>query len=61
MSIFTLSMSVIVAAICSSVYNAFGENGGFIVLAAALLTFAVTVALTIYAFTTKSDFTIMGS
>lgn len=29
-------------------------------MAAALLTLAVTVSLTIYAFTTKTDFTMMG-
>lgn len=29
-------------------------------MAAALLTLAVTLSLTIYAFTTKSDFTMMG-
>ena len=53
-------MSVIVAAICSCVYNKLGEKGGFLVMAAAALTLAVTISLTIYALTTKSDFTMMG-
>lgn len=60
LSLFTFCMSVIVAAICGSVYNFYQENGGFIVMAAALLTFGVTIALTLYACTTKTDFTMMG-
>jgi len=38
------------------VYLAFEKNGAQLVLASALLTLVVTVALTIYAFTTSSDF-----
>jgi len=53
-------MSIVIAAICGSVYNAFGNQGGYLVLISALLTFAVTISLTLYAFTTKTDFTMMG-
>ena len=60
MGIFTVSMSIVIAAICGSVYNAFGNQGGYLVLISALLTFAVTISLTLYAFTTKTDFTMMG-
>jgi FtsH-binding integral membrane protein len=42
------------------VYIEYSKNGGELVLAAALLTLAVTLALTLYAFTTKTDFTMMG-
>jgi FtsH-binding integral membrane protein len=53
-------MSFLVAAICGSVYNFYKENGASLVVIAALLTLTVTLALTIYAFTTKTDFTMMG-
>jgi FtsH-binding integral membrane protein len=50
---FTIFLSYIVAFI-SAFYNP------FVVLSAVLLTFVVTLSLTIYAFKTKSDFTVCG-
>ena len=41
-------------------YDAF-SNGGLLVVIAAAMTFAVTVALTIYAIRTKTDFTMAGN
>ena len=58
--LFTICQSYYVSAICSSVYVQYGGNGGQLVLASAFLTLAVTIAITIYAFTTSSDFTMMG-
>jgi len=49
-----------VSAICSSVFLVYSKNGAEIVLAAAILTLAMTLALTVYAFTTSSDFTMIG-
>lgn len=60
MTLFTFCMSVMVSGICGIVYNALQEDGAYIVLAAALLTMAVTLSLTLYACTTKTDFTMMG-
>lgn len=60
LALFTFCQSYIVSTVCSSVYLAFEKNGAQLVLASALLTLVVTVALTIYAFTTSSDFTIFG-
>ncbi|KAM3144658.1 hypothetical protein pb186bvf_003265 [Paramecium bursaria] len=57
--IFTVTFSVVIAATCSVCYNAF-SNGGTLVLISALLTFAVTAALTAYACTTKTDITMKG-
>ena len=59
LSIFTLSFSFVVAGSCAVCYDAF-SNGGELVLCAAVMTFAVTCALTIYAVTTKNDFTMQG-
>ena len=53
LSIFTLSESYIVSAFAS-------QYSPDTVLAAALLTLSITLALTFYATTTKSDFTMMG-
>jgi FtsH-binding integral membrane protein len=50
----------LVSAVCSSVFLVYSKNGAEIVLAAALLTLAMTLALTAYAFTTSSDFTMIG-
>lgn len=52
--IFTACVSFIVAATCMR-YNK------ILVLEAAIMTAAITVALTVYAYTTKTDFTICGS
>ena len=60
MTLFTFCMSVMVSGICGIVYNFLQEDGAYIVLAAALLTMAVTLSLTLYACTTKTDFTMMG-
>ena len=53
LSIFTLSMTWIVGAQCLM-------NDPIVVLEAASLTLSVTVAITLYAMTTKQDFTIYG-
>lgn len=50
---FTLFESYIVAFVCS-------YYDPYVVLCAVLLAFAVTVSLTVYAFKTKSDFTVCG-
>lgn len=60
MTLFTFCMSVMVSGICGIVYNFLQQDGAYIVLAAALLTMAVTLSLTLYACTTKTDFTMMG-
>lgn len=57
--IFTLSFSFLVAGCCAVCYDLF-DNGGLIVLSASLLTLAITLALTLYAWTTKKDFTLCG-
>jgi FtsH-binding integral membrane protein len=54
LSLFTLCEGYIVSAICATTKPE-------IVLMAAIMTCTVTIALTFYAFTTKSDFTIFGS
>lgn len=54
--------------VCSFAYLGYSKNGGYnffyriaeLVLAAAILTLGITAALTYYACTTKSDFTMMG-
>ena len=53
LSIFTFCTSWVVASVCTM-------TKPLIVLEAAGLTFAMTVAITIYAITTKKDFTIYG-
>jgi FtsH-binding integral membrane protein len=53
LSLFTLCEAYIVSAICATTKPE-------IVLMAAIMTCAVTIALTIYAFTTKTDFTMLG-
>lgn len=58
--IFTLSFSFLVAGCCAVCYDLF-DNGGLIVLSASLLTLAITLALTLYAWTTKKDFTLCGA
>lgn len=60
LGIFTFCESWIVSYSCSIAYVLYPGNGGQLVLLAAVLTLAITVALTIYAFTTKTDFTMMG-
>lgn len=52
-------MSIMVGGVCGVTYNRY-TNGGLIVLTAAIMTLAVTLSLTAYACTTKSDFTMMG-
>ncbi len=54
LTIFTLCEAYLVSVIC-------GMSSPNIVLMAAIMTFAVVAALTIYAFTTKTDFTLYGS
>lgn len=51
---FTFCESYIVSTIC-------GFTSGKIVMMAAVMTLGITVALTIYAMTTKTDFTVQGS
>lgn len=51
--LFTVCEAYIVAFICSA-------TDPHIVLAAAAMTAAIVVALTVYAFTTKTDFTVLG-
>jgi FtsH-binding integral membrane protein len=53
LTLFTLFEGYIVSAICATTKPE-------IVLMAAVMTCAVTIALTIYAFTTKTDFTMLG-
>ena len=50
---FTLCESYLVSIVC-------GLSSAKVVLMAAIMTLAITVALTLYAFTTKEDFTVMG-
>jgi hypothetical protein len=50
----------VIASNCSIVYNLL-ENGGELVLISAFMTLAVTIGLTMYAYSTKTDFTVMGS
>ena len=50
---FTLCESYLVSICC-------GMSSPRLVVMAALMTLAITVALTLYAFTTKEDFTVMG-
>lgn len=57
LSLFTLSEAYSVAAVCTT-YQAAGQ--GQLVLMAAIMTAAMTFSLTLYAMTTKSDFTIYG-
>ncbi|CAK68517.1 unnamed protein product (macronuclear) [Paramecium tetraurelia] len=59
LTIFTVSFSFVVAGSCAVCKDAF-ENGGTLILIAALMTFAVTASLTVYACRTKSDFTMAG-
>jgi len=62
--VFTFCFSWIVSTVCSSYgYDLDGNpdtEGQTTVLIAAVMTLGITVALTIYAFTTKTDFTMMG-
>mmetsp|Transcript_130044 Transcript_130044/g.183445 ORF Transcript_130044/g.183445 Transcript_130044/m.183445 type:complete len:124 (+) Transcript_130044:606-977(+) len=48
-----------VAFICGMTANS-SANGPYVVLTAALLTVSIVIGLTVYAFTTKTDFTMMG-
>lgn len=57
--IFTLCMSYLVSAICSQI-GQHDRAGQKIVFIAASMTLGIVVALTLYAFTTKTDFTMMG-
>lgn len=59
LTIFTVTFGIVIAAICGSVYNAY-SNGAVLVMVSALMAFAVTLALTLYACTTKTDFTMCG-
>lgn len=52
-------MSYVVSATCSQVKDS-SENGSKIVLIAAVMTLGIVVALTLYAMTTKKDFTMLG-
>ena len=54
LAIFTLAEAYVVSAIC-------GMTAPRLVFMAAAMTCAITCALTIYAFTTKTDFTVMNS
>lgn len=56
---FTLCQSWVVSCVCSVVMLS-NKNGGTLVLMAALLTLAITLGLTYYACTCKTDFTMMG-
>jgi hypothetical protein len=68
LTIFTVTFGIVVAAICGSCYNMFSNGGtldkylskAILVVVSALLTFAVTLSLTLYACTTKTDFTMCG-
>ena len=53
LAIFTLCVSVIVGSVCA-------RTKPIIVAEAALLTTAVVIGITVYAFTTKNDFTVLG-
>jgi len=57
--LFTLGMAYLVSSICSFIKNN-DPDGAKTVLIAATMTLGVVVALTIYAFYTKTDFTTMG-
>ncbi|EAR90206.1 inhibitor of apoptosis-promoting Bax1 protein (macronuclear) [Tetrahymena thermophila SB210] len=57
--IFTFCMSYFVST-CCSLLNKSSEDGQKMILVAAVMTFGIVVALTIYAFKTKTDFTILG-
>ncbi|EAR90207.1 inhibitor of apoptosis-promoting Bax1 protein (macronuclear) [Tetrahymena thermophila SB210] len=57
--IFTFCMSYLVSACCSVVKQQ-SDDGQKTVLIAAVMTLGVVVALTIYAFKTKTDFTLLG-
>ncbi|CAD8105228.1 unnamed protein product [Paramecium primaurelia] len=59
LTIFTISFSFVVAGSCAVCEDAF-TNGGTLILIAALMTFAVTASLTVYACRTKTDFTMAG-
>lgn len=54
---FTLAEALLVAQVCA-IYAA--TDGGMIVLTAAIMTLGITLSLTLYACTTKSDFTMSG-
>ncbi|CAK71146.1 unnamed protein product (macronuclear) [Paramecium tetraurelia] len=60
LGVFTFCESWIVSYSCSIAYLIYPENGGQLVLIAAVLTLAITISLTLYAFTTKSDITMAG-
>ena len=55
---YTVSFSVVLAAICSTAYDI--EYGPSIVLSSALFTLAIALILTMYAFTCEHDFTMIG-
>ena len=53
LAVITFSMSWMVAAVCT-------RTDPLVVFEAAVLTFAVTLAITVYAWTTSTDFTVFG-
>jgi len=57
MTLFTISEAYGVSAICYEFYQA---DSGSLVIWAAVLTLVMTLALTVYAYTTKHDFTMCG-
>ena len=59
LGLFTTTFSVVISATCSTIYERL-SNGPELVLCAAFLTLAATLVLTLYAFTCKTDFTMMG-
>ncbi len=57
LGLFTFSEAYVISYVCA----AYEQNGyGSLVIWAALLTLGMTIALTVYAFTTKTDITIYG-
>jgi FtsH-binding integral membrane protein len=59
LGLFTFCMSYMVSFICA-IYRYNYDNGVFLVFTATTMTVAITLALTIYACTTKTDITMMG-
>jgi FtsH-binding integral membrane protein len=57
---FTISYGLFIAATCGIVYNIYLSNGAYIVLASSLMTLSVAVSLCVYAYHTKTDFTVKG-
>lgn len=59
MSIFTITFAFTIEGACVVSYEHY-ENGAILVIISALMTFAITISLTIYAVNTQNDLTKMG-